>query len=162
MISLNFVFILDPPKPKHSHRGQSWLSPARHPLGIILPGSFSRPLWSPAGGSVKSELSVATSEPKSFKLQPEAGVPVLPRCLLHTCHNALLIPYPQTAEATPTDVLWTGECETQKPHRQWSVKNFSSWEVNSLLLLWTFPYRLQCMPLVYQDIVRDLMELIII
>lgn len=46
--------------------------------------------------------------------------------------------------------------ETQKPHRQWPVKNFSSWKVNNLLLLWTFPYRLQCMSLVHQDTVRDI------
>lgn len=44
--------------------------------------------------------------------------------------------------------------ETQKPRRQWPVKNSSSWKVNSLLPLWTFPYRLQCMSLVYQDTVR--------
>lgn len=46
--------------------------------------------------------------------------------------------------------------ETQKPRRQWPVKNSSSWKVNSLLPLWTFPYRLQCMSLVYQDTVRDI------
>lgn len=151
MIVLNFVFTLAPPKSNHSYRGQSWLSPARYPLGIILPGSFSRPLWSP---TVSHLLSPQSQNPLNSSLKL-VSLCCPGACCTHAIMSCLSFisrhqkQFQQMLSGQEKD-------ETQKPHRQWPVKNFTSWKVNSLLLLWTFPYRLQCMSLVYQDTVRDI------
>lgn len=167
MISLNFVFTLVPPKPNHREiikLQKAW------DVFYLLPDIH----WEQFFQFLFLDYSEAPQLEelcKSYLLPPQCQDPLnfsLNRCrcavrelLLAACCTQAIMPCSsiipgQHKQFQQRDSLNRGKVEHKSHADNDLSKNFSSWKVNSFLLLWTFPYRLQSMWLVYRDAVRKI------